>query len=111
MTLREVSVRFCPTLSYGKSHPLRVCSPLTDLFSIVDDDYNDVEPGKSGELILRGPMVTQGYYDNPKATEEAFHDGWFLTGDIGVMRNGKFYVVDRKKVQPPMHHLMLSNFC
>jgi 4-coumarate--CoA ligase len=66
--------------------------------SIVDDDYKDVEPGTAGELILRSPLVTNGYFNNPKATREAFHDGWFCTGDIGVMREGKFYVVDRKKV-------------
>ena len=64
---------------------------------MVDDDYNDVEPGQPGEMILRSPLVTKGYYNNPQATKEAFHDGWFLTGDIGVMRDGKFYIVDRKK--------------
>lgn len=57
-----------------------------------------MEPGTPGELLLRGPMVTRGYFDNPKATVEAFHEGWFRTGDIGVFKNEKFYVVDRKKV-------------
>ncbi len=47
---------------------------------------------------MRSPLVTQGYFNNPQATKETFHDGWFCTGDIGVMRDGKFYVVDRKKV-------------
>ncbi|KAK8014043.1 hypothetical protein PG990_007339 [Apiospora arundinis] len=64
---------------------------------LVDDDFRDVEPGREGELVLKGPVVTRGYYGNPEATRNAFRDGWFLTGDIGVMRNGKFYVVDRKK--------------
>ncbi|EEH49929.1 uncharacterized protein PADG_06008 [Paracoccidioides brasiliensis Pb18] len=64
---------------------------------MVDDDFNDVETGQPGELLVRAPMVTQGYYNNPQATKDAFHDGWFCTGDIGVVRNGKFYVVDRKK--------------
>ncbi|PGG95519.1 hypothetical protein AJ79_10014 [Helicocarpus griseus UAMH5409] len=64
---------------------------------MVDDDYNDVETGQPGELLVRAPMVTQGYYNNPQATKDAFHDGWFCTGDIGVIRDGKFYVVDRKK--------------
>lgn len=66
---------------------------------LVDENYHDVEPGREGELLLRGPVVTRGYYDNPEATEAAFHEGWFCTGDIGVMRNDKFYVVDRKKVR------------
>jgi 4-coumarate--CoA ligase len=61
------------------------------------DNFRDVEPGREGELLVRGPVVTNGYYNNPQATRDAFRDGWFCTGDIGVLRNGKFYVVDRKK--------------
>lgn len=64
---------------------------------MVDDEYNDVEPGQQGEMLLRSPLVTNGYYNNPQATKEAFHNDWFCTGDIGVMRDGKFYIVDRKK--------------
>ncbi|KAK2812250.1 hypothetical protein FQN50_001608 [Emmonsiellopsis sp. PD_5] len=64
---------------------------------MVDDNYNDVETGQPGELLVRAPMVTEGYYDNPQATKDAFHDGWFCTGDIGIIKNGLFYVVDRKK--------------
>ncbi|KAF2799867.1 4-coumarate-CoA ligase [Melanomma pulvis-pyrius CBS 109.77] len=64
---------------------------------IVDDEYNDVEPGLPGEIIVRGPFVTNGYFDNDEATKATFHDGWFCTGDIGVDRQGKFYIVDRKK--------------
>lgn len=67
---------------------------------IVDDDEKDVKEGEEGELIMQGPVVTQGYFDNEKATKESFTtDGqWFKTGDIGVRRNRMFYVVDRKKV-------------
>ncbi|KAK5115422.1 hypothetical protein LTR85_009882 [Meristemomyces frigidus] len=64
---------------------------------IVDEEYSDVEPGQEGEMLVRSPLVTKGYYDNPQATKEAFHDGWFCTGDVGVLRDGKFYIVDRKK--------------
>lgn len=64
---------------------------------VVDEKFNDVEPGTEGELVLRSPVVTNGYFNNPEATKAAFHDGWFLTGDIGVLRDGKFFVVDRKK--------------
>ena len=67
---------------------------------MVDDDYNDVDPDtQEGELLVRSPLVTNGYYNNPQATKDAFHDGWFCSGDVGQMRNGKFYIVDRKKVQ------------
>ncbi|CAK4030002.1 acyl-coenzyme A synthetase [Lecanosticta acicola] len=64
---------------------------------LVDDDYRDVEPGTEGELLVRSPLVTNGYYNNPEATQTSFHEGWFCTGDVGICRNGKFYVVDRKK--------------
>jgi long-subunit acyl-CoA synthetase (AMP-forming) len=63
----------------------------------VDDNDNDVEPGKPGELIVKGDIVTNGYYNNPRATKESFRDGWFYTGDMAVERDGKFYIVDRKK--------------
>ena len=69
---------------------------------IVDDDEIDVEEGQEGELCCQGPVVTQGYFDNEKATKESFtQDGlWYKTGDIGVRRaNGMLYVVDRKKVR------------
>ena len=66
---------------------------------IVDDDDQDVEEGRPGELLVKGPMVTKGYFRNEKATKEAFTvDGWFRTGDVGLRRDGMFYVVDRKKV-------------
>ena len=47
---------------------------------------------------MRGPIVTQGYFKNPVASKAAFRNGWFATGDIAVVRNGKFYIVDRMKV-------------
>lgn len=66
-------------------------------FRIVDEDNRDVEEGKPGEVLVKGPVVTKGYYKNPKATKEAFVDGWFKTGDIAEIRNGMIYIVDRKK--------------
>jgi len=68
---------------------------------IVDDDGKDVEPGQPGEIWVRGPQVTKGYWKNEVANREAFVDGWFCTGDVGVFRDGKFYIVDRKKVKYP----------
>lgn len=66
---------------------------------IVDDDENDVDEGKPGELLMKGPMVTNGYWRNEQATRDSFTpDGWFRTGDIGKRRDEMFYVVDRKKV-------------
>ncbi|KAF2840276.1 acetyl-CoA synthetase-like protein [Patellaria atrata CBS 101060] len=65
---------------------------------IVDENDNDVTPGEPGEIWLKSPVVTNGYYNNPAANAEAFsRDGWFKTGDIGAFRNGLFYILDRKK--------------
>lgn len=66
---------------------------------IVDDNGKDVEPGARGEIWVRGPVVTKGYWDNDQANKEAFVDGWFCTGDVGYFKNGMFYIVDRKKVR------------
>ncbi|KIV86116.1 hypothetical protein PV11_01751 [Exophiala sideris] len=64
---------------------------------LVNDGFSDVNDGEPGELLVRGPTVMRGYLNNATATAEAFHDGWFRTGDIAVRRDGKFYMVDRKK--------------
>ena len=57
-----------------------------------------LEPGKTGELIIRGPQVMQGYLNNPDETASALRNGWLYTGDIALMDDdGYFYIVDRKK--------------
>ncbi len=64
----------------------------------VDDDGNEVPRGESGEIVIRGNNVMKGYYKRPEATAEAFRNGWFHTGDIGVMdEEGYLSIVDRKK--------------
>ncbi|MGZ6124232.1 MAG: AMP-binding protein, partial [Myxococcales bacterium] len=73
--------------------------PLTEA-RVVDPNNPGVEMeiGKSGEIAVRGPQVTKGYWRNPDATRRAFHDGWFLTGDIGkVDEDGYFSIEERKK--------------
>jgi len=57
-----------------------------------------------GEIWIKGPNVSVGYYKNPEKTREEFVDGWFKTGDIGrINPNGTFSIIDRKKnlVKPP----------
>ncbi len=64
----------------------------------VEDPSEEVPVGESGEFAARGPMIFAGYWNKPEETEEAFHDGYFLTGDVAVMdEDGWFYIVDRKK--------------
>ncbi|KAL1601050.1 hypothetical protein SLS59_005719 [Nothophoma quercina] len=83
----------------GMSDDTGSVSPLIPnmLARIVDDDGKDVEPGKPGEVLVKGPVVCKGYYQNEAANEEAFTDDWFHTGDIAEFRDGLFYIVDRKK--------------
>jgi fatty-acyl-CoA synthase len=65
---------------------------------IVDDDGVDVANGETGELWLRGPSITKGYWNQPDLTAKAFHDGWFKTGDAARRDDdGYYYLVDRKK--------------
>ncbi|MBP6003629.1 MAG: long-chain fatty acid--CoA ligase [Pyrinomonadaceae bacterium] len=63
-----------------------------------DDDDNEVPRGHRGEIVIRGTNVMKGYYKRPEATAEAFRNGWFHTGDIGIMdEEGYLSIVDRKK--------------
>ncbi|MDO5679962.1 MAG: AMP-dependent synthetase/ligase [Pelistega sp.] len=51
----------------------------------------------TGELLIRGPMVFEGYYKNAIETAKTIVDGWLHTGDVAVERNGQLYIVDRMK--------------
>ena len=65
---------------------------------VVDEQGRAVPHGTVGELVVRGPMVTQGHWMRPDATAEAFGDGWFHTGDGGRMNeDGYLFIVDRLK--------------
>ena len=64
----------------------------------LEDGVTEVAPGESGEIAVRGPMVTKGYWGRPEATTEAIPDGWLRTGDIGrVDEEGYFTIEERKK--------------
>ena len=64
----------------------------------LEDGVTEVAPGESGEIAVRGPMVTKGYWGRPEATTESIPDGWLRTGDIGrVDEEGYFTIEERKK--------------
>jgi long-chain acyl-CoA synthetase len=74
----------------------RTC-PGIDL-RIVDESGKELEAGGHGELVVRGPNVMRGYWNNPEETKPAFRDGFFRTGDIGYRdANGYFSILDRLK--------------
>ena len=87
---------------HDPAHPRRLGScgrpnPLVDV-KLFDNDMNEVERGKPGEICVRGALVMNGYWKRPDATEEAFRGGWLHTGDVAVQdEDGYYYIVDRTK--------------
>jgi acyl-CoA synthetase (AMP-forming)/AMP-acid ligase II len=65
---------------------------------VVDEEGRELPPGKSGEIICRGPNVMKGYYNDPAATQEVLKEGWLYTGDVGrIDQDGYLYLTGRKK--------------
>jgi len=83
-------------------HPERLAScgratPSVRL-GIMDDAGRLLPAGETGEIVIRGALVSEGYFENPAATEEIRRFGWHHTGDVGYRdADGFFYIVDRKK--------------
>jgi long-chain acyl-CoA synthetase len=64
----------------------------------VDDQDVPVPVGERGEVVIRGHNIMKGYYKRPEATAEATRNGWFHSGDIGILdEDGYLAIVDRKK--------------
>lgn len=84
----------------GEEHLLRAAGrpgPGVEI-RVVDDRLVDVATGEPGEIVVRGPQVMAGYFEDPEATATTLVDGWLRTGDIGAFdAEGLLYVVDRKK--------------
>jgi fatty-acyl-CoA synthase len=77
-----------------------LCMVTADPVRVVDSDMNDVpaDAETMGEVVMRGNNVMKGYYRDEQATAEAFRDGWFHSGDLGVMHpDGYIELRDRAK--------------
>ena len=77
--------------------------PYVEVRIVNPETLRDVGPGEVGEIWLRGPNVTPGYWGKPRETRAAFVDGWFRTGDLGKSdEEGYYYITDRLK------HIIIS---
>ena len=86
-----------PPSSMEFSGTIGIPLPLTEV-AILDDDGNEVALGEQGEISIRGPQVMKGYWNRPDETEKVMTNGFFRTGDIGIMdARGYVKIVDRKK--------------
>ena len=102
--MSETGMNFSNPLR-GERKPGSIGYPLPDLeVRIVDPDTGaDVPPGQAGEIWLKGPAVTPGYWRKPGETAGAFEQGWFKTGDLGnIDKDGYYYLTDRIK------HIIIS---
>jgi len=81
----------------GQRRPGTVGVPTGARIRVVDKAWADLQPGAVGEVVISGPGLTPGYLGNPEANRESFHDGWFRTGDQGVVEDGYLRLVGRIK--------------
>jgi fatty-acyl-CoA synthase len=64
---------------------------------VVDESGDELPECRIGEIVIQSDCMLTGYYNRPEITEEAFRDGWLLTGDYGYIYNGEVFVSGRKK--------------
>jgi fatty-acyl-CoA synthase len=98
--LTEVGVNcFTMTIEDALARPGSIGRPM--MFTevrLVDESANDVATGEIGEMWIRGPHVSSGYWNNPTATAEAYVDGWFRTGDLARRdADGYLFIAGRRK--------------
>jgi len=102
--MSETGMNFSNPLN-AERKPGSIGIPLPKLeIRIVDPESGiDVEPGQTGEIWLKGPAVTPGYWKKPEETARAFEQSWFRTGDLGnIDEDGYYHLTDRIK------HIIIS---
>jgi long-chain acyl-CoA synthetase len=111
--LEKTGCAICEGYGLSETSPIATSNPVTTTeysgsigvpipstwLKLLDDDGNEVGPGQSGEIAIKGPQVMAGYWQRPDETAKVMTpDGYFKSGDIGVVdARGYFRIVDRKK--------------
>jgi len=111
--LEKTGCPICEGYGLSETSPSASCNPVTSLeytgsigvplpntwFKLLDDEGQEAAPGQPGEIAIKGPQVMAGYWQRPDETAKVMTpDGYFKTGDIGVVdARGFFKIVDRKK--------------
>ncbi len=88
-----------PILGMKKNGSIGIPFPDNDVRLVdIENGTTEVKPGEPGEIIMKGPLIMQGYWNNPAETAGQLADGWLHTGDIAVAdEDGYIFIVDRKK--------------
>ncbi len=112
--VQDMGIFYCEGYGLSESTSLGIINPILGLKKAgsigipqIDNDVRlvdieegreDVAPGQPGELIMKGPLIMQGYWNNPGETANQLRDGWLYTGDIAQADDeGYLFIVDRKK--------------
>ena len=99
MTENSPAVTMNPYIGSKKIGTVGIPLPNTELKIVdVSDRTKEVPLGDPGEIVIRGPQTFQGYWNKPEETKNALVEGWFYSGDVGVMdEDGYITIVDRTK--------------
>ncbi len=102
--MSETGMNFSnPLRGLKKPGSIGIPLPHVEVRIVNPENFQDVEPGKIGEIWLRGPHVSPGYWRKPQETRASFVNGWFRTGDLGKKdEDGYYYITDRLK------HIIIS---
>ncbi|MDD5170197.1 MAG: long-chain fatty acid--CoA ligase [Syntrophales bacterium] len=112
--VKDMGIYFSEGYGLSESTSLGICSPILGLKKAgsigipypdndvklvdVEGGTEEVPQGQPGEIIMKGPLIMQGYWNNPEETAGQLKDGWLYTGDIAIRdEDGYIFIVDRKK--------------
>ncbi|MGB9697894.1 MAG: long-chain-fatty-acid--CoA ligase [Thermodesulfobacteriota bacterium] len=112
--VKDMGIFFTEGYGLSESTSLGIANPILGLKKVgsigipfidndvrlvdVQDGKEDVPPGTPGEIIMKGPLIMKGYWNNPQETADQLRDGWLYTGDVAIQdEDGYFFIVDRKK--------------